>query len=84
MLASLTVLLRCMLSMLSQGKSHSMSGTPSDPGLIPRTLGALFSAVADRVACAEQDWESTSISFSFFELYNEKIYVRKRRQGQAC
>jgi hypothetical protein len=26
------------------------------------------------VACDEQDWETTTISFSFFELYNEKIF----------
>jgi hypothetical protein len=61
--------------MTGTGKSHSMAGTAADPGLIPRSLRTLFDAVADRVACGEQDWDTTNITFSFFELYNEKIYV---------
>lgn len=60
--------------MTGTGKSHSMQGSSSDAGLIPRTIAALFDAISDRVACAEQEWETTSVTFSFFELYNEKIY----------
>lgn len=56
------------------GKSHSMQGSATDPGLIPRSIGALFDSIADRVASGEQEWSTTSVAFSFFELYNEKIY----------
>lgn len=51
-----------------------MQGSPTDPGLIPRSIGALFDHIADRVASGEQEWSTTSVTFSFFELYNEKIY----------
>jgi hypothetical protein len=60
--------------MTGTGKTFTMQGNASDPGLIPRTVGALFASVADRVACDEQEWDTTAITFSFFELYNEKIY----------
>jgi kinesin family protein 22 len=60
--------------MTGTGKSHTMQGTAADPGLIPRAISGLFDALGDRVATGEQEWESTNINFSFFELYNEKIY----------
>jgi len=60
--------------MTGTGKSHTINGSTADPGLIPRTMQTLFEEIQDRVACDEQEWSTTSINLSFFELYNEKIY----------
>ncbi|KAI1395730.1 kinesin-domain-containing protein [Hypoxylon fuscum] len=53
------------------GKSYTMMGTPSQPGLIPRTCEDLFQRIE-----AAQD-ETPNISYhvraSYFEVYNEHV-----------
>ncbi|ORX39845.1 P-loop containing nucleoside triphosphate hydrolase protein [Kockovaella imperatae] len=50
------------------GKTHTMQGTDSDPGIIPRAVQALF----DRVE--ELDDRTTVISFSFVEILKDEVY----------
>lgn len=45
------------------GKTHTVSGSPQDPGVIPRALSALF----------ERRTEVISFSMSYLEVYNEQI-----------
>lgn len=51
------------------GKSYTMMGTPTQPGLIPRTCEDLFERIESSV--------STNISYtvrvSYFEVYNEHV-----------
>ncbi|KAH7166148.1 kinesin-like protein [Dactylonectria macrodidyma] len=53
------------------GKSYTMMGTPTQPGLIPRTCEDLF----ERIAAAQN--ENTNIAYnvrvSYFEVYNEHV-----------
>lgn len=53
------------------GKSYTMMGTPSEPGLIPRTCEDLF----QRIEAAQN--ESPNIAYnvrvSYFEVYNEHV-----------
>jgi DNA uptake protein ComE-like DNA-binding protein len=71
--------------MTSTGKSFTMNGKAESNariaggmnpgvGLIPRTVQHLFDEISDRVAVGEADWNTTKVTMSFFELYNEKIY----------
>lgn len=51
------------------GKSYTMMGTPSEPGLIPRTCRGLFERVE-----AEQNGSITyNVHVSYFEIYNEHV-----------
>ena len=65
--------------MTGTGKSHTMNGQFGNPGLIPRTMKHLFDSIQDRIACGEQNAESTIVSCSYFELFNEKIYGQKEK-----
>lgn len=51
------------------GKSYTMMGTPSEPGLIPRTCRGLFERVEE-----EQNGSITyNVHVSYFEIYNEHV-----------
>jgi hypothetical protein len=47
-----------------------MIGTSGQPGLIPRFFDELFTKKQQR----DQIVSSTHIEFSYYEIYNEKIY----------
>ncbi|KAH6600927.1 hypothetical protein BASA50_001932 [Batrachochytrium salamandrivorans] len=52
------------------GKTHTITGTPLDPGIIPRTVQELFS----RIAALENDHNRIAdASISYLEVYNETI-----------
>ncbi|KAI4456343.1 kinesin-related [Holotrichia oblita] len=48
------------------GKTHTMVGDPSQPGIMVRALNDLFNAVKDK----EDEY---SVTMSYLELYNEQI-----------
>ncbi|KAJ1676958.1 tubulin-dependent ATPase kip3, partial [Spiromyces aspiralis] len=50
------------------GKTFTISGTPSDPGIIPLTMQELFERVKEA-----NDEKSTELSLSYLEVYNETI-----------
>ena len=50
------------------GKTHTISGTPHDPGLIFLTMQALYARIAE-----EHDEFETNVRLSYLEIYNEKI-----------
>ncbi|ESO97247.1 hypothetical protein LOTGIDRAFT_114997 [Lottia gigantea] len=51
------------------GKTHTMLGSPADPGMIPRVINGLFQLLSteDRL-----QWKYT-VTFSYLEIYNEKV-----------
>ncbi|KAK4669492.1 uncharacterized protein QC763_203445 [Podospora pseudopauciseta] len=53
------------------GKSYTMMGTPSQPGLIPRTCEDLF----ERIHEAQREMPNISykVKVSYFEVYNEHV-----------
>jgi kinesin family protein 22 len=48
------------------GKTHTILGTPTDPGIIPR----LVTTVHDTLAVGHKD----ELKVSMFEIYQEKIF----------
>jgi kinesin family protein 18/19 len=50
------------------GKTHTITGTKSDPGIIFLTLQELFEKIDDR-----KDEKQTEVSLSYLEIYNETI-----------
>ena len=58
------------------GKTHTMMGTSTDVGMIPRALKELFY----EVGVLQEEFKSTGqnetiqIELSYLEVYNEKIY----------
>lgn len=52
----------------SSGKTHTMKGNSSDPGLVVQTLEGLFDKLGQQYKCAFE------ISMNYFEIYNESIY----------
>ncbi|KAG8798504.1 kinesin-like protein Klp5 [Serendipita sp. 411] len=50
------------------GKTHTISGTPSDPGIIYATMAELFQRIEER----REDY-IIDVSLSFLEIYNEEI-----------
>ncbi|EIW76156.1 kinesin-domain-containing protein [Coniophora puteana RWD-64-598 SS2] len=50
------------------GKTHTISGTEDDPGIIYLAMSDLFQRIEDR-----QDEWSTEVSVTFLEIYNEEI-----------
>ncbi|ROW11823.1 hypothetical protein VPNG_05015 [Cytospora leucostoma] len=50
------------------GKTHTITGTASQPGIIFLTMQELFEKIADR-----SDDKSTEITLSYLEIYNETI-----------
>ena len=51
------------------GKSYTMMGTPSQPGLIPRTCEDLF----QRIESSISPHISYTVRVSYFEVYNEHV-----------
>lgn len=54
------------------GKTHSLQGPPSDPGIVPRVAAALFGAPRD-----------VTLTLSFVEVYQERLYDLLRRRPAA-
>ncbi|PVF94748.1 kinesin-domain-containing protein [Serendipita vermifera] len=50
------------------GKTHTISGTETDPGIIYATMAELFQRIEER----KEDY-SVDVSLSFLEIYNEEI-----------
>lgn len=50
------------------GKTHTVSGTKEDPGLIHKTMQELFRQIDE----SEAEWD-TKVTVSFLEIYNELI-----------
>ncbi|KAK2466480.1 hypothetical protein APHAL10511_002122 [Amanita phalloides] len=50
------------------GKTHTISGTESDPGIIYLTMADLFQRIQDR----REEWE-IEVMVTFLEIYNEEI-----------
>ncbi|KUI70151.1 Kinesin-like protein 5 [Cytospora mali] len=50
------------------GKTHTITGTASQPGIIFLTMQELFEKIADR-----SDEKTTEITLSYLEIYNETI-----------
>ncbi|KAL9131805.1 MAG: hypothetical protein Q9217_000332 [Psora testacea] len=51
------------------GKSYTMMGTPTQPGLIPRTCEDLF----QRIESSDSPHISYTVRASYFEVYNEHV-----------
>ncbi|KAL9101291.1 MAG: hypothetical protein Q9163_003426 [Psora crenata] len=51
------------------GKSYTMMGTPTQPGLIPRTCEDLF----QRIESSDSPHISYTVRVSYFEVYNEHV-----------
>ncbi|KAK4979603.1 hypothetical protein LTR66_010421 [Elasticomyces elasticus] len=51
------------------GKSYTMMGTPTEPGLIPRTCEGLF----QRIEAEEHTNITYNVHVSYFEVYNEHV-----------
>ncbi|XP_073257535.1 kinesin-like protein KIF22-B isoform X2 [Porites lutea] len=60
------------------GKTHTMVGTPDNPGLIPRCAAELFKVI-DSQHAATTDWKY-KILFSYLEIYQEKKLVPSLRE----
>jgi hypothetical protein len=64
------------------GKTHSMAGTDTDPGLVPRICNQIFDEVETRQA---QGHASFRISVNYYEIYNEAatdlLLARDTRTG---
>jgi kinesin family member 22 len=57
--------------MTGTGKTYTMSGTPDNPGIIPRAVRLLFRQIADTPSSKGVDFK---VYASFLEIYNEKVY----------
>lgn len=62
------VLLVIALQATGCGKTHTISGTEADPGIIYLTMADLFQRIEDR----RDDW-NTEVVVTFLEIYNEEI-----------
>ncbi|KIY45890.1 kinesin-domain-containing protein [Fistulina hepatica ATCC 64428] len=66
------------------GKTHTISGTEEDPGIIYLTMADLFQRIEDRKA----DWE-VDVMVTFLEIYNEEIRdllceIPSQQRGGLC
>lgn len=50
------------------GKTHTMVGTKSNPGLVPMTISHLYNSINENIHL------DFVIRISYYEIYNEKIY----------
>lgn len=57
---------------LSIGKTHTMLGSPEQPGVIPRAVRAIFNLV--KAKKEDEGWDY-SIGMSYLEIYNEKVCI---------
>ncbi|KAJ7726683.1 P-loop containing nucleoside triphosphate hydrolase protein, partial [Mycena maculata] len=56
----------------SSGKTHTMQGTPADPGVIPRVVKALFAKSASPTLPGTT--ERAEIAVSYIEIYKDDVY----------
>ncbi|KAK3804119.1 hypothetical protein RRG08_047197 [Elysia crispata] len=60
------------------GKTHTMLGMTSDPGIIPRVIQSLFEAIEEKQASAlngnSNQAPQFKVTFSYMEIYNEKVH----------
>lgn len=61
------------------GKTHTVSGTKEDPGIIYRTMRELFAQVDE----SREQWD-TQVTVSFLEIYNELIRDLLSDDFPAC
>ena len=54
------------------GKTHTMLGTSSNPGVIPRVINGLFEQIEENRKVEGDEWQY-KVTFSFLEIYNEKV-----------
>ncbi|KAL4224354.1 Kinesin-like protein kif22 [Mactra antiquata] len=54
------------------GKTHTMLGTSTNPGIIPRVINGLFEEIEENKKTDTEDWKY-KVTFSFLEIYNEKV-----------
>ncbi|KAK3596546.1 hypothetical protein CHS0354_013230 [Potamilus streckersoni] len=55
------------------GKTHTMLGPASDPGIIPRVINSLFQRIEEeKKQLGFEKWKY-KVSFSYLEIYNEKV-----------
>ena len=63
--------------MWHSGKTHTMLGMTSDPGIIPRVIQSLFEAIEEKQASAlngnSNQAPQFKVTFSYMEIYNEKV-----------
>lgn len=59
------------LSTLSPGKTHTMLGSPEQPGVIPRALMDLLQLTREEGA-EGRPW-ALSVTMSYLEIYQEKV-----------
>ncbi|EFX89779.1 hypothetical protein DAPPUDRAFT_40249, partial [Daphnia pulex] len=55
------------------GKTYTMLGTTSEPGLAPRLCAAIFDRKTTEDNCLKSHESSFRIDVSFMEIYNEKV-----------
>ncbi|KAF8592357.1 kinesin-domain-containing protein [Ramaria rubella] len=61
------------------GKTHTISGTDSDPGIIYLTMAELFQLIQDK-----QEELKVDVSVTFLEIYNEEIRDLLTEPGAAA
>lgn len=78
MLKCLTLILHALISFQATGcgKTHTISGTEADPGIIYLTMADLFQRIEDR----KDDW-NVEVMVTFLEIYNEEIRDLLTEQG---
>ncbi|KAL9980620.1 hypothetical protein ACROYT_G009228 [Oculina patagonica] len=54
------------------GKTHTMVGSPQQPGLIPRCAAELFKLIDSQQQDSRSQWKY-KVLFSYLEIYQEKI-----------
>ncbi|XP_046579389.1 LOW QUALITY PROTEIN: kinesin-like protein KIF22 [Haliotis rubra] len=59
------------------GKTHTMLGSPADPGVIPRVINGLFQTIdrktKDIGVQVQPHSHKFEVAFSYLEIYNEKV-----------
>lgn len=53
------------------GKTYTMQGTPTDPGLMQRTLSHLLHCLQEKQSKFQSRW---TLNMSYLEIYREKVY----------
>ncbi|XP_022085619.1 kinesin-like protein KIF22 [Acanthaster planci] len=64
------------------GKTHTMLGTVERPGIIPRAVNDIFRLInKQKLNAGDAQW-MYSLSFSYLEIYQEKVYDLLEVKGQ--
>ena len=64
-------------SALCPGKTHTMLGSPEQPGVIPRALMDLLQLAREESA-EGRPWD-VSVAMSYLEIYQEKVWGQSTR-----